>query len=496
MPGPLSSKAGPSNTRAYLSDLIDSYRAARKAEDAARIELEIRAYLEDQPNHQGIYNKLIIEKEVTSDHPQLRALATNGPVQYYNHGFAATVAAGAAAGGKRRSQKTRKHSKKGKKAKKGTRSQRGSGLYGNFQRALGLKPKKGEGAVNGLVKTLQGEGGVALASELSRITEELKAIKERGEGTLQLSPEVAQALIQVQGAMVSWKSMSAEEKKKMLEEAAVKAHWQGRVTNAGAVGRNKQSRVANYLSKPGNFKRTNSVAIKQQEIFDQIMSQVEGYEPIEIPQAGGAIGDDPVSRYVSVRLEGVKLRLFLFLYGVFLIVLRTAMLTAYYGGYAFVLFLSIAFMFAAAEGSGPSDPLVSVGQTMLVASGVSTLTSSMLQEPRKSDSILPTYRDALELMGILSSRQRAVTTETVTTETVPPIPPPFKTATPWRLIGPDTDGLYWYENIVTKQTQWDPPMQGWKIKGPITDRADPEFGKYWYENILKEQTQWDPPMPY
>ena len=226
------------------------------------------------------------------------------------------------------------------------------------------------------------------------------------------------------------------------------------------------------------------------------MSQIEGYEPVEISQAGGAVGDDPVSRYVSVHLEGVKLKLFLFLYGVFLIVLRTAMLTAYYGGYAFVLFLSIAFMFAAAEGSGPSDPLVSLGQTALVASGVSALTSTMMQEPRKSESILPTYRDALELMGILSSRQTAVTREAVTREKVPPIPPPFKTATPWRLIGPDTDGLYWYENTVTKQTQWDPPMQGWKIKGPITDRADPEFGKYWYENILKEQTQWDPPMPY
>ena len=93
----------------------------KKADDAARIELEIRAYLEDQPNHQDIYNKLIIEKDVTSDHPQLRALASSGPVQYYNPGFAAT---GAAAGGKRRREKTRKHSKKGKKAKKSTRSQR------------------------------------------------------------------------------------------------------------------------------------------------------------------------------------------------------------------------------------------------------------------------------------------------------------------------------------------------------------------------------------
>jgi hypothetical protein len=115
----------------------------------------------------------------------------------------------------------------------------------------------------------------------------------------------------------------------------------------------------------------------------------------------------------------------------------------------------------------------------------------MLQEPRKSESILPTYRDALELMGILSSRQTAVTTETV-----PPIPPPFKMATPWRLIGPDTDGLYWYENIVTKQTQWDPPMQGWKLKGPITDENDENFGKYWYDNTLNGVTQWDPPMPY
>ena len=427
------------------------------------------------------------------------------------HGFAATVAAGAAAGCKRRSQKTRKHSKKGKKAKKGTRSQRGGrvfGWYGNFQRAVGLKPPKGEGegAVNGLVETLKGEDGVTLARELSRITEELKAIKEKGEGTVQLSPEVAQALIQVQGAMVSWKSMSAEEKKKVLEEAAVKAHWQGRVTNAGAVGRNTQSRVANYLSKPGNFKRTNSVAIKQQEIFDQIMSQVEGYEPIVIPQRGGAVGVDPVSRYVSVRLGGVKLKLFLFLYGVFLIVLRTAMLTAYYGAYAFVFLLSIAFMFASAEGSGPSDPLVSAGQTMLVASSVSSLTSSMSQEPRKSVSILPTYRNALELMGLVLPIQRVVTTETdttktVPTETVPPISSPFKDfkdRTPWVRAGPDKYGNYWYVNTQTGEAQWDPPSKQWKRFGPVMDRLNPNYGKYWYDTLDRGhlKTLWTAPEPY
>lgn len=381
--------------------------------------------------------------------------------------------AGAAAGGKRRGQKTRKHSKKGKKTKKSTRSQRGGrvfGWYGDFKRAVGLKPKKGEGAVNGLVKTLQGEGGVELASELSRTTEELKVIQEKGEGTLQLSPEVAQALIQVQGAMVSWKSMSAEEKKKVLEEAAVKAHWQGRVTNAGAVGRNKHARVANYLSKPGNFKRTNSVAMKQQEIFDKIMSQVEGYEPVEIPQAGGAI-NDRVSRYVSVRLEGVKLRLFLFLYGVFLIVLRTAMLTGYYGWYG--IWFGIMLFLENSQSSSPPAIVSGNGKT----------------------SILPTYRDALELMGILSSRQTAVTTETV-----PLIPPPSKMATQWRLMGPDerpdTLGQYWYENIVTKQTQWDPPMQGWIRLGPINDPQDPNDGGYWYDNTLENTTQWYPPMPY
>jgi hypothetical protein len=222
---------------------------------------------------------------------------------------------------------------------------------------------------------------------------------------VQLPLAVAQAMGEMQTTLVSWKSMSAEEKKKVLEEAAVKAHWQGRVTVTGAVGRNKQSRVANYLT--GTFKRTNSVAVKQQEIFDKILSQVEGYEPVIIPQAGGAIGDDPVSRYVSMQLTGTKLKLFLFLYGIFLIVLRTAMLTVYYGGYAFLIFLSIAFMFAAAEGSGPSDPFVSAGQTMLVAGAVGSATSSMAQQ--SSESILPTYSDALVLMGILNPPQTVIT---------------------------------------------------------------------------------------
>ena len=124
MPGPLSSKPGPSNTRAYLSDLIDSYHAAitmKKADDAARIELKIQGYLKDQPSHQYVYNELVKAKEIISAEPMLRALATSESVQYYNPGFAA---AGAAAGGKRRGQKTRKHSKKGKKTKKSTRSQR------------------------------------------------------------------------------------------------------------------------------------------------------------------------------------------------------------------------------------------------------------------------------------------------------------------------------------------------------------------------------------
>jgi len=281
------------------------------------------------------------------------------------------------------------------------------GWYGDIQRAFGLKPKKG--TLNSLVVTLKGKDGPALAKQLSEITAQLKAIKIGG-GTVRLPLEVAQAMDVIQNTIVSWKSMSAEEKEKVLKEAAVKAHWQGRVTETGAVGRNKQSRVTNYLT--GTFKRTNSVAVKQQEIFDNIMSQVKGYEPVEIPQAGGAIGDDPVSRYVSMQLTGTKLRLFLFLYGIFLIVLRTAMLTAYYGGYAFIIFLSIAFMFAAAEGSGPSDPFVGIGQTAMVAGGVSTVTSSMVQQP--SESILPTYRDALELMGILNPQQTVITTNPMT----------------------------------------------------------------------------------
>jgi hypothetical protein len=456
MPGPLSSKAGPSNTRAYLSDLIDSYCEATKAEDAARIELEIRAYLKDQPNHQGIYNKLIIEKEVPSDHAQLRALATNARVQYYNDGFAATVAAGAAAGGKRRSQKTRKHSKKGNKAKKGTRSQRGSGLYGNFMRALRLKPINGEDAVKDLVKTLQGEGGVALARELSRITKELNGIQKRGGGSLQLSLRIAQALFQVQGAMVSWKSMSAEEKKKVLEEAAVKAHWQGRVTNEGAVGRNKQSRVANYLSKPDNFKRTNSVAIKQQEIFDQIMSQVEGYEPIEIPfnvpQVGGTIGKGTVSRYVSVRLEGDKLRPFLFLFGVFLIVLRTAMLSTYYISYTLWYIMSLGFVLAAVSGSNP-------GETALASRGVNITAPSS----GTSGSILPTFTDALILMGLLSPNNHEDKSQ--------------KSQELWVRKGPDYHGIYWYEqyNYITGKVE-DDPLQLWKRK------IDGNH-YYYYENI-------------
>jgi len=269
-----------------------------------------------------------------------------------------------------------------------------------------MQPNKG--GVNGLVDTLKGEGGPALAAELSRITAELNAIKEIGEGNVQVPLAVAQAMGEMQNTIVSWKSMGTEEKEKVLKAAAVTAHWQGRVTETGAVGRNTQSRVANYLTKPGNFKRTNSVAVKKQEIFDEIMSQVEGYEPVIIPQLGGDIGDDLVSRYVSIHLTGTKLKLFLFLYGVFLIVLRTAMLTAYYGGYAFIIFLSIAFMFAAAEGSGPSDPLVSAGQTMLVAQGMSSM-GQMTQQPIKSESILPTYRDALRLMGILKPSQTVIT---------------------------------------------------------------------------------------
>jgi hypothetical protein len=105
----------------------------KKADDAARIELEIQGYLEHQPSHQDVYNELVKAKEITSAEPMLRALATSGSVQYYNPGFAA---AGAAAGGKRRGQKTRKHSKKGKKTKKCTRSQRGGrvfGWYGDFR---------------------------------------------------------------------------------------------------------------------------------------------------------------------------------------------------------------------------------------------------------------------------------------------------------------------------------------------------------------------------
>ena len=259
------------------------------------------------------------------------------------------------------------------------------------------------------IQDIQGRikgGDSGLLALIERVCVGLQLALSKGEGVIEVPAVLMPALDSLQKNVISWKTLTEAEKEHIIKDAASKARHEV-IQKKGRAG---QSRVGNYLGKAGNFKRTNVVAVEEQKIFDELMSKIDGYEPINLEgestlvQSGGG-GDSPlvnpymryanagdinsmINTYIerhrfskTMFINGYALRSFAFLWGLFLVSLKILIVTAFS---ALILFVIVCIFvgggdFGGGGGGGDLQPVVTLGNQMLVYHALSSMSKSFDQ---------------------------------------------------------------------------------------------------------------------
>jgi hypothetical protein len=283
------------------------------------------------------------------------------------------------------------------------------GANSDIQNIKGRTAQDYENEYKKHIQDIQGRikgGDSGLLALIERVCVGLQLALSKGEGVIEVPAVLMPALDSLQKNVISWKTLTEAEKEHIIKDAASKARHEVIQTK----GRAGQSRVGNYLGKAGNFKRTNVVAVEEQKIFDELMSKIDGYEPINLEgestlvQSGGG-GDSPlvnpymryanagdinsmINTYIerhrfskTMFINGYALRSFAFLWGLFLVSLKILIVTAFS---ALILFVIVCIFvgggdFGGGGGGGDLQPVVTLGNQMLVYHALSSMSKSFDQ---------------------------------------------------------------------------------------------------------------------